>query len=489
MRSSSSAPLVIEEAGPQTRVLLVHAPYPGRLKFDGQPSSLMSAAASLVSDLDSEDRLNEVGWLDPGFPSEDFYQTLEHVAGGGELRVACISTSTAAIGEAARIARVLRELAGESLLIVGGGPQEDDCELPMAERLPEIDVSIGGDGEDVLCSIAMEYLRCEKSRWKFLEEVHSLLKTHLFTGGGSVSVKGQLPWNWKSEKAASADSIIRRPWTSRTVRFPVFADRETLPLMVSRGCSYGRCTFCAEADGLGQRVASDLDPLFHLIEAHPEAALYFQDSIFPSTRFAREQLLPFLKESQRSWGCQVYLPTLSREFARLLVENGCTYIYTGVESGSEELRVATGKRGLCDSLVRERLKWIGTSGASVGLSLMFGILDAHANLLESEHSVEATIAFAHQCLADGLLVEGFYPNVMTVLPGTPVALGLAKAGVKLDFYSMPRVPEFSELEDGEVGYNFASVPGLKGVGEVLIEAVREAAAHLSGLWLPASSGK
>ena len=481
MSASSSATLVVKEAGPETRILLVHAPYPGRLKFDGQPSSLMSAAALLVADLHGEGRINEVGYLDPSPPSKEFYRELEQVVERGELRVVCISTSTAAIEEAARIARVLRAAAGDNLLIVGGGPHEDDCELPMAQRLPEIDVSIAGDAEEALCAIALEYLDCAKVRKAFLEGVRVLLKSRRLRGGGAVSISGQPRWRWKTEEFATADSIIRRPWTDRPVRFPVFADRETLPLMVSRGCSYGRCTFCAEADGFGQRVIEDLEPLPELVEAHPEAALYFQDSIFPSTRFAREQLLPFLKESRRPWGCQVYLPTMSQKFARLLVENGCTYIYTGIESGSKELRAATGKQGLRDSLVRERLKWIGTNGASVGVSLMFGVLDANANLVEGERTVDVTVEFAHRCLRDGLSIEAFYPNVMTVLPGTAVAAGLAKAGVSLDFYSMPRVPEFSDLEDGEIGHNFASIQEFGEAGGRLVEALRGGALHLSRL--------
>ena len=54
---------------------------------------------------------------------------------------------------------------------------------------------------------------------------------------------------------------------------------------------------------------------------------------------------------------------------------------------------------------------------------------------------------------------------------------------------MPRVPEFSELEEGEIGYNFANVPGRKGVCVGLLEAVREAVVQLSGASITASSAK
>lgn len=473
-------PLVVHEPGPDTRVLLVHAPYPGRLKFEGQPSSLLTAAGPLVRELEQAGRLAEVGLLDPPAPSEDFYAELECLAAGGRLRVACISTSTAAIEEAARVAQVLRAAAGPELLVVAGGPHEDDCPVPMAERLSEVDLSIGGDAEDALAAIATAYLGYEALPCAFLERVPGLLGSRP-RGRGAVTRKGGNRWTWHGAESMPVTAVLDRPWASRAVRFSVFEGRETLPVMLSRGCSYGQCTFCAEAHGAGQQVAEDFASLVHLLDAHPRAAIYFQDSIFPATRTVRERLLPLLRDTGRPWGCQVYLPTLSRGFARLLAQHGCTYVYTGVESGSEVLRAAVGKRGLRDSLVRERLLWLAEENLRVGLSLMFGILDASGALVETEQSVESTVAFSHQCLADGVIVEGFYPNVMTVLPATAVAAGFARAGVELDFYRMPRVHEFTGLEDGEVGYNFASLPGLAGNHGSLVEAVREAAAHLASL--------
>ena len=211
--------------------------------------------------------------------------------------------------------------------------------------------------------------------------------------------------------------------------------------MVSKGCSYGQCTYCAEAMGGKQRVVGDFSPLARLIEAHPGAAIYFQDSIFPSSRDARLGLLPILRESGRPWGCQVYLPTLSRGFVRLLAEHGCTYVYTGVESGSEVIRSAVGKSGLRDSVLKERLGGIGESGMLVGVSLMFGCFDSSGQLLETQASVASTVEFTQQVVREGVDVAGFYPNVLTVLPGTPLARGLAAGGQKLDFYRMPRVSQ------------------------------------------------
>jgi hypothetical protein len=75
---------------------------------------------------------------------------------------------------------------------------------------------------------------------------------------------------------------------------------------------------------------------------------------------------------------------------------------------------------------------------------------------------------------------GFWgPSDAYVLPGTALARGLQGIGDELDFFSMPRVPEFAELEDGEVGYNFASIPSVGGEGSNLVDLVRRAATHVA----------
>src|SRR5262249_29216250 len=119
MPPSPPFPQVVRRAFSGTRVLLVHAPYPGRLKFDGQPTSLLSAAGSLVRDLAAEGRGDEVGYLDPREASQEFYEDLVMIAAYGDLRVACISTSTAAIEEAAKIALCLRLTSPNTLIIAG----------------------------------------------------------------------------------------------------------------------------------------------------------------------------------------------------------------------------------------------------------------------------------------------------------------------------------------------------------------------------------
>ena len=62
-------------------------------------------------------------------------------------------------------------------------------------------------------------------------------------------------------------------------------------------------------------------------------------------------------------------------------------------------------------------------------------------LLETTETVGATMHLTEQILDLGVPVAGFYPNVLTVLPGTALARGLARAKHNLDFYRVPHCPE------------------------------------------------
>lgn len=469
MNPSRFHPLIVGPAGPSTRVLLVHAPYPGAIKFDSHPSSLLTAAAPLADRLACEGRLGELGILDPRGATDAFYGELEGLLATGTVEVVCISSSTAAIQEAARIATLAREASPRPLLVIGGGPHEDDIDEPMASRLPAFDFSVAGDGEQVLASLVMEAL--EGGGPARIDVAATLAGCELL-GRGKISGPKDECFTWNSTTPAPVDAVLTRPWTERTVVFDVFGGRPTLPLMVSRGCSYGQCTFCAEASGGRQRLVSDFAPLAGLIEAFPEHALYFQDSIFPAGQMVREELLPLLQASGREWGCQVYLPSLSQRFITLLAEHGCTYVYTGVESSSEELRTAVGKRGLRDSVLHQRLGWIRDSGMRVGISLMFGAMDSSGELLETRSTVAGTLEFARRVVESGVEVTGFYPNVLTVLPGTSLARSLAQAGRSLDFYVPPRQLTLDGFEDGGVGWT-ADLKALTEVG------VDEAVLYLS----------
>jgi len=447
------SPVVVPPAQPGTVVLLIHAPYPARPRFDGLPSSLLSASARLVEHL--AERGIPFGLMDPGNSSEAFYESLERILRSDSVRAVCISTSSAAIEETVRISRLVRAVCGSKPLVVVGGPHEDACRLKVAEAVPDVDVSIAGDGEFLLLELVRRFLELPEGvssvgkALEFLRQAQPSLR-----GRGTVTSRtwGQPFGRPFDFGPTEVESFHTRCQVARPVRFDVFPGGIAVPLTISRGCSYGQCTFCSEGGpGVKAQVCSDLEWIADLSVRHADVPLYFQDSIFPATRRVRQELLPKLRGLGVEWGCQVYLPTLSERLVAELAENGCTYLYTGIESGSDDILRAIGKTGLTRALILERLGWLARHGVRAGLSLMFGAMADDGHLLETEHTVAETISLVHELENRGVPIAGIYPNVETVLPGTALDDG------SLNFYSMPRAPSFTDFEDGCVGYNFLTV--------------------------------
>ncbi|MFN7590094.1 MAG: B12-binding domain-containing radical SAM protein [Planctomycetota bacterium] len=448
---------VVAEPTPGTRVVLLQAPYPGSLKFDSQPSSLLHAVAVYAQRLAREGRVEELGWVDPGVPTPDYRQRLDVVLASPRTRVLLVSTTNAAIEEAAWVVQRARQVRGEGLLVVVGGPHEDDVEEPAAKRISGTNLSLAGDCEFVVDHLLREFETsslspAEFSRW-FWEQVSAArLKGRVAVSHPELGTK-----RLELGRIESSD-LVPPPWTTKRVRFSVFDAEETLPLLVSRGCSYGRCTFCAEPNQASSRVVYEtFDWVRELAASRPGAAIYFQDSIFPKTQAVEEQLLPMLKRLGAPWGAQVYLRALSRSWLEKLREHGCQYIYTGLESASTTVLAGIGKSGFSSDVALERLAWCRELGLRVGISIMFGAIDLNARVLETLGTVAETMALARTISRSGLHVTGFYPNVMTVLAGTQLERALRSRGVRLDFYRMPRAPEFAAFEDGGVGWNYLTM--------------------------------
>lgn len=450
--------LALSEASPgETTLLLVHAPYPARLKFQAPPSSLLSAIAPFARAVDGGlvGEETKLGLLDPGGTSPAFYEHLRAVLQGGSVRAVCVSTSTAAIEETAKVVRVVREELGDEVLVVVGGPHEDDVEEKVATRMEGVDLSIAGEAEYVLDFVLREYL-AKGGGLRFVEELLERLPSAELSGGaGEVTASSGRKAHFDFGRLGPEEFSLPRPWVNRSIPFEVFDAKTTVPLMVSRGCPYGKCTFCAEGISSRSRlVATEFSWVTELIERNPGAAIYFQDSIFPGTPAVQQELLPLLRESGVEWGCQVYLRTLSRGFLEKLVDDGCSYLYTGVESGSAEVLRAVGKVNLGADVIEERIAWMGEVGLRVGVSLMFGTMDLQGRVVESEATLQQTRELA-ECLAGLADIQGFYPNVQTVLPGTGLAKAVARtAPTDLDFYRVPTTAAFRGMEDGAVGYNF-----------------------------------
>jgi len=121
-------------------------------------------------------------------------------------------------------------------------------------------------------------------------------------------------------------------------------------IMASRGCPYG-CAFCSTSYFFGRRVrfrSPELvaEEIEECICKYKTKAVVFTDDEFTINH---RWLLKFLNELKErkldiKWSCGSRVDTVNKEILKHMVNSGCTGIYYGVESGSQEILDKIGKK-------------------------------------------------------------------------------------------------------------------------------------------------
>jgi len=189
--------------------------------------------------------------------------------------------------------------------------------------------------------------------------------------------------------------------------------RRTASVITSRGCPM-RCAFCDQAifgrtwrGHSARRVVAELK---HLREQHGVDSVTFEDDYFSCSR---KRVIAICDELRRqglslAWGCSVRCDTITDELLEAMRRAGCSYVYVGIESGSQRLLDLVGK-GTTLEVVRQRIRQIKRHGLQVIGSAVVGFPT------ETRAEIEATVAFVLSLPIDGLSFFLFtpYPNTRT----------------------------------------------------------------------------
>jgi radical SAM superfamily enzyme YgiQ (UPF0313 family)/selenocysteine lyase/cysteine desulfurase len=459
--------------------------------------------ASLISGL----TMRDVALLNPSVASEKLYLELAQRIQKQDLRAICISCLTASSPEARRIAALVKSINPRTITIVGG-PHEDDMVVrtavdPDFERI--VDFSISGDGEYALVHLAkiifdhpqatieeIKGLVCDqgamlRSQCKGRGHVHFRYRGQAQTlplkGNFYSRREGHDPREW----LVCLDDLPLMPrelvHEADTRTFSVFKkggrNVKTAQIMTQRGCAW-RCSFCSESavfEGktIGVNVRSvasikrEIEEIKyfnerlkerHLKEGHLDIerdnyeAIFFDDSTFTDRRPRRakflNELYALLEQSGLEWGCQTRLDQIDEEILAAMKQAGCTYVFTGLESASEEmLRAMIKEEGRRD--IEGAFSAINKVGMRMGLSLIFGVANLGSNgTSESKETILETLDFVRDQTRQGNIVL-VSPNVATYYPST---LMTTSAQTNFDFRHplIHRSYPWNRFEEGE-GYH------------------------------------
>jgi len=149
-------------------------------------------------------------------------------------------------------------------------------------------------------------------------------------------------------------------------------------LETSRGCPMP-CGYCYKqmfGDRQSKRdPAQVLDEVQHVVEKYGVRRIMFQDQIFTldrkHTRALCEGLIARGLAPKIEWRCQTRLNGMTRELLKLMKDAGCAEIYTGLETGSDEMQGEISKLTLDEYL--EYRDYGESIGLPISPNFIFGL--------------------------------------------------------------------------------------------------------------------
>lgn len=384
-------------------VLFVSAPHiesGASGSFPGMPTPLLYATAVLDRLLRIDEfpgpRVPEiVATMNPPGYDEAFEQELTRCLETQRPVVVGISNLSEGHHFALRIARLVKTVVPEALVILGGQhedavnvdvyhgasdrvrtfparrletfdlfsltPQQHDRleELQTLSRGAEreyVDLVIAGDGTYALLEVLKVVADSPPADDVAQIKARLLESRNRFAalpGGGNLHLVD--PRTQRVESLPLSGALIagdELPFIDVTRlthenRFSIFNYRNTAQILACLGCKYA-CEFCHEsADAflynrpkIRQRTPAHVVKEIDLRQEQGFEAVFFDDSTFTQNPRWLFEFLDLLEKREApvpvEWGCQTTINDVDEDMVRRMGETGCSYIYFGVESAEPE---------------------------------------------------------------------------------------------------------------------------------------------------------
>jgi radical SAM superfamily enzyme YgiQ (UPF0313 family) len=211
-------------------------------------------------------------------------------------------------------------------------------------------------------------------------------------------------------------------------------------LFTSRGCPFA-CAFCAIQATFGTtvrfRAPSFIEEEVHMmVRDHHIDHLVIADDTFTLQQDRAFAICDILGRSGiASWNCDTRATSVSKDLLRAMRESGCRKVAFGVESGSQRILDAIGKKITIDQ-VRQAVSW----AHEAGIRHIEGNFIIGSDPSETEEDIALTRKLIRELPWTFISV-----SVIVPYPGTPVhrrmtELGLIPPGTGWEEYVMFGVP-------------------------------------------------
>lgn len=281
-----------------------------------------------------------------------------------------VSAVTAAAKEAASLINFLKDKFSE-LPVIFGGPHVNCFPELVFQNSPKLDMIILGEAEQVFTRV-VEYYREEKE-----------LPIDL-AGTWSRSKDGAIKKNPLAELVMDLDEILPPAYElyDYSLYRPLPLQYKKMPvanLLTSRGCPWGRCTFCFESGRASQKYRRHspgrvIKEIKDLIRIQGISELAFWDDNFLVNEDWINEFCDFLDREvpKLPWSCCARVNTVSEPMLKRASKSGLWNIFYGIETGNQDLLDRI-KKGITLEQVRQAIKWSNSFGIDTRGSFMLAL--------------------------------------------------------------------------------------------------------------------
>ena len=266
------------------------------------------------------------------------------------------------------LAKRLKELAPEILIVLGGGNCEGVMGAEIARQFPFVDAVVSGEGELVFPEIVQKHFQNES--------ISKLKGVYTFNNASSAFASNQFP---NAQKTPHLDDLPYPDYDDFFEQHNASSldfGRQVL-FESSRGCWWGErshCTFCGiSSESMSYRSKSPqraFEEISYLSEKYKSNKVHVVDCILDLKYF--KDFLPNL--AKRETKLDIFYEVkanLKKDQLRLLHDAGVTTIQPGIESFRNSLLQLMGK-GVTALQNIQLLKWCKELGVRVSWNILWG---------------------------------------------------------------------------------------------------------------------
>lgn len=476
--------------------LFLSAPYPGELKFKGQPTGLLYALTVLadrkLKNLSKKQLQKQIEvWVPAGithFEESEFKQELEDYLIEKKPKIVGLSTFTIAYSNALKILKLIKEILPETVVIFGGAHEDNFVKYYRKRGNIDADFVIAGDGMILLDWL---YQFIEENLTKTVDEIKKLITKTSFQIG-KLSGAGLLMFNQGGLKSYPTQTYIPESDKRKPIRldqlpimprfllkdeeivssqYSIFDYKKTAQVMIGQGCPFS-CGFCSEGikkawydiDSPSSisliRDLNHVEKEFKILKKGGYKSIFFDDSTFlAKPKEYVIKLVQLIDKYGFEWGCQTTQSSIHffADTLHFFKEKGCRYVYIGLEHFDREMRDSFGKQiGSGSKYVNysfdDTLKILEDAKIDVALSLTFGHPDPFSNdekTKENPFTIKFAIDETKKLMDKYANIIGISINLITYHPGTKISQRYEEKVGDIHFTSLPyHYKPFIYFEEG-----------------------------------------